>query len=365
DQQNDKLKGTETYDPLHRVRPLMEMIGTRCRALCHPRQHLAVDERMVSTKARLSIKQYMKAKPTKWGLKFFVLADKNGYTVDFQLYTGKSNVSSGKGLSFDVVTTLVRKEYLGSGYIVYTDNFYTSPVLFKHLRTQGFGACGTYRQGRVGVPTTTENALTKKSPRGSIRWIRDGELLFVKWMDTREVSMCSTIHPVYTGESVQRWQKSPDGKVQKVAVPRPTAVTEYNKYMGGVDTSDQMIGTHSIHRKTKRWHLVDIAVTNSFVIHKDQCCTMRRKQKTQQSFQEELAAHLLGVPLYDEPQKEAGKKHLPVPCSSNKQAKSERAGMGRRRCKLCQRSTAWSCEFCNVGLCLQVERNCFWEYHQG
>uniref|UniRef100_A0A096M2S4 Si:dkey-19f4.2 n=1 Tax=Poecilia formosa TaxID=48698 RepID=A0A096M2S4_POEFO len=241
DQQNDKLKGTETYDPLHRVRPLMEMIGTRCRALCHPRQHLAVDER------------YMKAKPTKWGLKFFVLADKNGYTVDFQLYTGKSNVSSGKGLSFDVVTTLVRKEYLGSGYIVYTDNFYTSPVLFKHLRTQGFGACGTYRQGRVGVPTTTENALTKKSPRGSIRWIRDGELLFVKWMDTREVSMCSTIHPVYTGESVQRWQKSPDGKVQKVAVPRPTAVTEYNKYMGGVDTSDQMIGTHSIHRKTKRW----------------------------------------------------------------------------------------------------------------
>uniref|UniRef100_A0A087YC72 Si:dkey-19f4.2 n=1 Tax=Poecilia formosa TaxID=48698 RepID=A0A087YC72_POEFO len=285
-QMSDPEEGHQTEDPLHRVRPLMEMIGTRCRALCHPRQHLAVDERMVLTKARLSIKQYMKAKPT--------------------------------------------------NYIVYTDNFYTSPVLFKHLRQQGFDTCGTYRQGRVGVPPP----LNMPSPKSSIRWIRDGELLFVKWMDTREVSMCSTIHPVYAGDSVQCWQKSPDGKVQNVAVPRPTAVTEYNKYMGGVDTSDQIFGTHSIHRKTKRssttmfQHLVDIAVTNSFVIHKDQCVTMRRKQKTRQNFQEELAAHLLGIPFHDEPHKKPGEKLLPVPCS-NEQAKSERASMGRRRCKLC------------------------------
>lgn len=128
-------------------------------------------------------------------------------------------------------------------------------------------------------------------------------------------------HPVYTRDSVQRWQKSADGKVQKVAVPRPTVVTEYNKYMGGVDTSDQMIGTHSLHLKTKRWstsmfqRLVDIDVTDLFVIHKDQCVTMRRKQKTQQSFQEELAAHLLGVPLQHKPQKKSGEKHLPAATS--------------------------------------------------
>lgn len=104
----------------------------------------------------------MKDKLTKWGLKFFVLADVNGYTVDYKLYTGKTNAASGKGLSFNVVTGLVKKEYLGSGYIVYCDNFYTSPLLFRHLSQQGFGACGTYRQGRVGVPTTQENALNKK-----------------------------------------------------------------------------------------------------------------------------------------------------------------------------------------------------------
>lgn len=134
---------------------------------------------------------------------------------------------------------------------IYTDNFYTSPLLYTHLSQQGFGACGTYRQGRV--PTTQENALTKRSPRGSIWWVRDGDLLFVKLMDTREVSLCSTIHLVYSVETVLCWQKMEDGTKQKISVPRPTAITEYNEYMGGVDTSDQMIGTNSVHHKTKRW----------------------------------------------------------------------------------------------------------------
>uniref|UniRef100_A0A3B4UR01 PiggyBac transposable element-derived protein domain-containing protein n=1 Tax=Seriola dumerili TaxID=41447 RepID=A0A3B4UR01_SERDU len=300
-EENDKKKGTEDYDHLHRVRPLMELICVNCKAIYHPRQHLAVDERMVGTKARLSIKQYMKAKPTKWGLKFFVLADMNGHTIDFMLYTGKSKWASGKGLSFDVVAGLVNKGYLGSGYKIYMDNFYTT--------------CGTYR---VGVPTTQENALTKKSPRGSIRWIRDRDLLFVKWMDVREVSLCSTIHPVYSGDTVERWSKTGDGPQQKISVPRPTSATEYNKYMGGVDTSDQMIGTNTVHRKTRRWpttvfqHLLDIAVTNSFVIHKTRCASLQENPMTRQRFQEELTAHLLGVDVKNGPQKTPGNKHLTV-----------------------------------------------------
>ncbi|XP_029924335.1 piggyBac transposable element-derived protein 4-like [Myripristis murdjan] len=340
-------------------------------AVYHPRQHISVDERMVATKARLSIKQYMKAKPTKWGLKFFVLADVNGYTVDFRLYTGKSAFASGKGLSFDVVTSLVNKDFLGSGYTVYCDNFYTSPELFRHLSQQGFGACGTYRQGRVGVPSTQENAVNKRSPRGTIRWIRDGDLLFVKWMDTREVSMCTNIHPVYTGETVLRWQKTADGRRERVAIPRPTAVSEYNKYMGGVDTSDQMLGTNSVHCKTRRWtmtvfqHLVDVALTNSYIIHKEICNSQQQGYMTRQTFQEQLSAQLLGVALDARPVKTPSQGHFPVPVSpSQGQEKSQRASMGRQRCTLCKRSTPWRCAECGVGLCLQLERNCFLMFHQ-
>ncbi|KAM4604656.1 piggyBac transposable element-derived protein 4-like [Polymixia lowei] len=370
DAANDEKRGTEEYDTLHRVRPLLDMLRNRCMSRYHPKQHISVDERMVATKARLSFKQYMKAKPTKWGLKFFVLADVNGYTVDFRLYTGKSRLSSGKGLTFDVVSSLVNKEYLGSGYIVYCDNFYTSPALFQHLREQGFGACGTYRQGRVGVPSTQENALHKKSPRGSIRWIRDGDLLYVKWMDTREVSLCTTVHSVYNGDTVLRWKKNEDGHLERVPVPRPTAVMEYNKYMGGVDTSDQMLGTNSVHRKTRRWnmtvfqHFLDIAVTNSFILHKELCISRQQKHQTRQAFQEELVAQLIGVPLADSPEPPS-QGHYPVSTSAGDMEKRQRASMGRKQCTVCKKSTPWKCQQCNVGLCLQLDRNCFLQYHQG
>uniref|UniRef100_A0A3B3DGR3 PiggyBac transposable element-derived protein domain-containing protein n=1 Tax=Oryzias melastigma TaxID=30732 RepID=A0A3B3DGR3_ORYME len=340
------------YDPLHQVRPLMEMIRTISKTIYHPKQHLSVVERMVGTK------QCMKTKPTNRRFKLFVLADINGYTVDFKLYTGKSKTASGKGLSFDVVSSLVNRDYLGSGYLVYTD-IYTSPVLFRHLSQQGFGACGIYRQGIDGVPTTKENDLTKRSPPGSIRWIRDGDLLFVKWMGTREVSMCSTIHPMYSGDTMSK---------QTSSFPKPTAVTVFNKYTEGVDTSDQMIGTSAVRRKTRRWpimvfhHLVDIAVTNSFVIHKTRCESLREKPLTRQQFLEEVAAHLLGVDLKSDLQKNPD-QHLPVPTRSG-QTKSQRASMGRRRCKVCSKSTPWKCWTCDVGLCLQPERNCHWQFHQ-
>lgn len=121
---------------------------------------------MVATKARLGIKQYMSNKPTKWGLKFFVLADVNVYTIDFKLYTGKSEVASGNGLSFDVVTSLINKYYLGSGYVIYRDSFYTNPSSSITLASRDLGLVApTYRQG---VASTQENALTKRNHRGDL-----------------------------------------------------------------------------------------------------------------------------------------------------------------------------------------------------
>lgn len=123
DAENYKKRGTEAYDCLHRVKLLLDLIRNRCLSIYHPKQHMSVDERMIATKARIFFKQYMKAKLSKWGIKLFVMADVNGYTVDFKIYTGKSKFQSGKGMSFDVVTSLVNWDYIGSGYVIYYDNF--------------------------------------------------------------------------------------------------------------------------------------------------------------------------------------------------------------------------------------------------
>ena len=38
------------------------------------------------------------------------------------------------------------------GYVVFTDNFYSSPALFRDFLTWGFGTCGTARKDRCGIP---------------------------------------------------------------------------------------------------------------------------------------------------------------------------------------------------------------------
>ncbi|CAM4451736.1 unnamed protein product [Leuciscus chuanchicus] len=370
DKENDRKRGTPEHDRLFRVKPLMDTIRHVCKAIYHPKINLAVDERMVACKAHTGMTQYMKAKPTRWGFKLFVLADSsNGYTLDFSVYTGKNNFPSGHGLSHDAVTSLLDCKVLGSGYHVYMDNFYTSPKLLKDLFAMKFGACGTYRDNRKDCPRDATNSLSKKSARGSIRWIRDGPLVFVKWMDTREVSVCSTIQSAYTGDTAQRRVKTQDAWRTKT-FPCPAPVIAYNKHMGGVDLSDQLLQYYTAQHKTMKWyrkiflHFLDIAATNAFLIHKELCGNMTHKQ-----FMEQLIAELCGVSQKVAP-KQTSSDHVPVPGAELGSDAKNICTVGRKICVLCKgqlgkrQDTPWKCQACNVHLCLQLNRNCFQEWHK-
>ena len=118
------------YDKLWKVRLLITALEKNCRKLYSPHQQLPVDESMIGTKCRLSFIEYMPAKPVKWGVKVWVLCDLvNGYICTFDVYTGKDTSSAtmhAHGLAYSIVMKLVQS-YLKKGYIIYTDNFYSSP----------------------------------------------------------------------------------------------------------------------------------------------------------------------------------------------------------------------------------------------
>ncbi|XP_049328029.1 piggyBac transposable element-derived protein 4-like [Astyanax mexicanus] len=384
DVKNDQLRGQPEYDGLFRLKPLQEQILAACRAYYQPHQNLSIDERMVATKARIRMKQYMKDKPTKWGYKLFILADScSGYTCDFSVYEGKARKPTGNGLSFDAVVSLLHVPSLGTGYTVYVDNFYTSSMLFRHLHRIGFGACGTIRETRIGFPKTTANALPKKADRGEMRWIRDGPLLFVKWRVTRDVTMCSTVHKAYSGQSVQRRVRSKNGtwSTQQISVPEP--VKAYNKFMGGVDLSDALIKYYSVTQKTRRWyvklflHFVDIAVVNSFIIHKEMALARQQKSLSQKSFREVLCMELadVGQPQVSipaevpsepsmPPSPECGPQGcFPVPVPDMSTENRLKATQGRRKCVHCKMKTMFMCRSCSVPLCIIVDRMCFTEWH--
>ncbi len=82
----------------------------------------------------------------------FVLADAtNGYIYRLEVYTGKS-VDETRSLSAGLASQVVIDLLGGLDNIYYTDNYYTSPLLFLYLYERGINACGTVRVNRKGYP---------------------------------------------------------------------------------------------------------------------------------------------------------------------------------------------------------------------
>uniref|UniRef100_A0A673IN46 PiggyBac transposable element-derived protein domain-containing protein n=1 Tax=Sinocyclocheilus rhinocerous TaxID=307959 RepID=A0A673IN46_9TELE len=362
DEENNKKKGTTGYDRLLKIKPLYTDVLSACRKHFHPNREILVDERMVATKARIGLKRYMNDKPIKWGYKLFVLADSScGYTWNFFVYEGKTSTSSGKGAGYDSVMRLLDHKVLGKGYMLYMDNFYTSPTLFLDLLQNGILACGTLRHVS-SLPKVSD--LSGRSELGSIRWCRQGPLLFVKWMDAREVLMCSSIHKAFKGDTVTRNAKGSDGVWRTRLIPVPSAVKDYSKYMGGVDLSDSLIEHYNVLHKTTKWyktfffHFLDIAVVNSFILHQELAKAQSKVPLNHKLFRETLVSELARAGRASPAQTE---RCYPEYFGSD-------ATHGRRVCVMCKLQgnkvkTPIYCSHCKVALCFVSSRNCFKKWH--
>ncbi|XP_035457403.2 piggyBac transposable element-derived protein 3-like [Spodoptera frugiperda] len=281
---NDNLtqipKGQPGHNPLHKIQPLLELL--RQRILTVPKeQYMAVDEQIIPTKSRSSMRQYNPKKPHKWGYKNFVLSGSSGFSFDFEIYTGAQGpVQSDTNLpkistSSDVVVRLSRTIPEGLNYKLFFDNWYTSLPLLTYLNKKGILPIGTIKANRIpGYKVPVEKDLKKKG-RGTtvekLTTIDNTDISVVTWYDNRVVNLASTYVGSKPSSEVRRFNKK-EKTYQNVSCPK--AVTVYNRHMGGVDLLDALLGYYRIQIRSKKFyhriffHMIDMMTVNAWLLYR-------------------------------------------------------------------------------------------------
>ena len=70
-----KAKGEPGYDPLHKLRPLIDKIVEKLKTSYQIDETITIDEGICAFKGRVGFKIYMDQKPNNYGIQIIMLAD--------------------------------------------------------------------------------------------------------------------------------------------------------------------------------------------------------------------------------------------------------------------------------------------------
>ena len=262
---------------------------------------LSLDEMMIRFMGRSNETHRMKNKPIGEGYKFFVLATKDGFVVNFtpdgrsaqknkqQEYqqddqSSKSSAGKIETMILYVMNVIERfkdkqKERIrGYGrktrgmerqhdegvetqdlnsqmnkFCLAIDNYFSIPSAIKKLRDIGVGVVGTARFRKGWPPEPLRKVNQSDVSFNDFYWCRDEfGTLVGRWMDNGLVCCVSTLHRVE--QTILRKRRRPrmtdknkahvrevwgNEGVKKIKIP--TLIDDYNHWMGGVDLADQRI----------------------------------------------------------------------------------------------------------------------------
>ncbi|KAL2731760.1 piggyBac transposable element-derived protein 4-like [Vespula squamosa] len=127
---------------LQRITGFIDYINSRLFDSFTPSQKICVDESVVKLKGRILFITYNPQKPTKWGIRIYILADFNtGYICGILPYYGslttekllRPNLLVSTRISLHIYTTMLNKIPGAQEYDMFTDRYYTSYILANEL----------------------------------------------------------------------------------------------------------------------------------------------------------------------------------------------------------------------------------------
>ena len=311
----DPKKDVNHGDKMHKIRYILDTVWQSFKDEYIPHKEVTVCEAMVPFKGRL-------ASNNLWKVSWSNLASSCGcvvtaYCYNLEVYTRKHGEQINKlmGLSASVMIGLTKPIHSFS-HIVFIDNFYTSPVLFKYLAGKGTYLCKTAWANCIRYPVDLIKTKTeiRRLPRGASEWRQCEGMVATAWKDKRMVHYLSSAHtpdwaPNRPRVTTQHRQK--DGTV--VELQRPPSVAAYAKFMNGVDRLDQNTWQNKKWYRQVETRLMETSIYNAYVIRGDRV-PHKVDGKTKQdflSFKLDLAHQLVGDHYEERPQT-GGRPHSAV-----------------------------------------------------
>ena len=140
------------------------------------------------------------------------------------------------------------------------------------LKDQGIRATGTVRTDRLDKELKLNKKSIKMEVRSTIKFHYEKNTIgVICWNDNGPVRVISNIHAGLPLTTVNRWDNSSRNHIK---INHPDCITEYEKYMGGVDSLDALFSVCRIDvRGKKRYWLssinnVDVLKSATFNVFK-------------------------------------------------------------------------------------------------
>ena len=376
DTTREPAKGTPGYDPLYKVRTVVDILCATFQKYWKMGRYGSLDEMMVLFGGKNPLHRFVRGKPHPNGFKLHAICDALSYFCCSFLVDDNEKRT---------ISDIARKLFPGvvhPGMTIVTDRFYTCKGLVQFCLHHGVGLIGTTTGNRFmakGELPGWSGAEAKRRARGEFECAvnEDKTVCCICWKDKGVVRLtCTTSNTCSTLLTRSRRGK---GRFQVYA---PTAASIANKYFHGVDRNDQLRGrgyglclTFKAQKYTVKlfFGLLDIVLSNTWILWR----TIHKKdRKSHAAWVNRLAEELLAFNPFNDPayadsipvtplSDTASGKHrvrrLARMCSaSSSETSSSTGGRPDRRvaeCPLCRsvhrkrKRVCTGCAECGVALC--------------
>lgn len=273
---NENMKNQDLRTRVRKVDNFIKYIESKFQEYYIPNKNISIDEAVIKFKGKIGFITYNKNKPTKWGIRMYVLSDAtDAYIYSILPYYGslttdnliRPDLPASSRIVVHLYSSLLKKLPNAKGYHVFCDRYYSSLPLASEMLKLNCHFTGTLNITRKCIPKFIKKPVFINKTKTVA--CRADNIMLLAWKDKNIVTVVSTANK--SGSclvSRKKYDKS------KTIISKPNVIVDFTKYMRGVDRADQLGASYCFLRKSLKWWRklffwgIEMCSINAYILYK-------------------------------------------------------------------------------------------------